>query len=130
MIFCINAFYFFPKPEAFLQTIYNKAPKIILGCYNGGHWSYRLRYLFGRGPCPSVTHYSIPYLTNYEEMRRFWTLRDHKFVFKSLGYKSQMIAAKSDATSLHKKPYKFLSPNLSALGFIFLLEPEEQALSK
>lgn len=120
-IFCIYAFYFLPVPEAFLQRLHSHTKKVILGGFNGGHWSYRLRLLFGRSPAPTL-HYSSRQ-TNYEEMRRFWTLRDHKFVFESLNYRQKLISIKSDATSLHYSPHWWQMYSLTAKAFIFELEP-------
>jgi SAM-dependent methyltransferase len=120
-IFCIYSFYFFPVPEAFLQRLHDHTKKVILGGFNGGHWSYRLRLLLGRAPAPAL-HYSTRQ-TNYEEMKRFWTLRDHRFLFESLRYKYKMISIKSDATSLHYTPHWWQFPSLTAKAFIFELEP-------
>lgn len=124
-IFCVYRIFFFPEPEAFLQVIRGKSKQVILGGFNAGHWSYRLRLLFGRGMCPSPTRYYVPGKVNYAEMERSWTFRDYKFVCESLGYKFRLISAKSASTSIHYKPQSFFWPGLTAMGFIFLLEPEE-----
>ena len=122
VIFCMYALYFLPRPEAFMKFLNGKAPKIILGVLNGGSWSNRLRYLFGKAPIPSITQYSNNKV-NYEEIARLWTLSDWKFVFKSLGYNNfKLIAVKSQATSIHYKPWRFLAPSLSGLGFVFMIE--------
>ena len=122
VIFCMYSLYFLPRPEAFLELLKGKAPKIILGVLNGGSWSNRLRYLFGKAPIPSITQYSNNKV-NYEEIARLWTLTDWKFIFKSLGYDTyRLIAVKSQATSIHYKPRRFLFPSLSGLGLVFILE--------
>lgn len=124
-IFCIYCIYFFPEPEAFLKVIHGKSKKVVLGGFNAGHWSYRLRLLFGRGVCPSPTRYYNPGQVNYAEMSRFWTFQDYKFVCESLGYKFRLISAKSAINSYHYKPKKLSLYSLTAMGFIFLIEPEE-----
>ena len=122
VIFCMYALYFLPRPEAFMKFLNGKAPKIILGVLNGGSWSNRLRYLFGKAPIPSITQYSNNKV-NYEEIARLWTLTDWRFIFKSLGYNNfKLIAVKSQATSIHYKPWRFLAPSLSGLGFVFMIE--------
>ena len=118
---CMYSFYFFPVPETFLANINGKVSRLVLGCFNGGHWTYRLRMLFGRGPRPSHHYYNFPQ-TNYAEMRRFWTLRDHRFVFRSLGWRHRMLAVKSDATGIHYPPQRFLFKSLFAKAFVFELE--------
>ena len=99
IIFCIYAFYFFREPEIFLEKIHGKSERIILGCYNMGHWSYRLRMLFGRAPVPSPTNYYTTPQTNYAEMQRFWTKKDYEFIFRSLNYRYRLISVKSDFNS-------------------------------
>lgn len=123
IIFCIYAFYFFREPEVFLENIHGKSECIILGCYNMGHWSYRLRMLLGRGPVPSPTHYYTTPQTNYAEMQRFWTKKDHEFIFKSLNYRYRLISVKSDFNSVHKEPKRCFLPALFGKSFIYLLEP-------
>lgn len=126
-IFCIYALTVFPSPEFTLETLHGKSKQLILGCFNGGHWIYRLRFLFGRGPCASAAHYGYSEITNFEEVKRWWTYRDYKYLFKSLGFKSRLISVKSSATSIHKSRFKFLLPKLSGVGFMFLLESEDNS---
>ena len=124
VVFCVYALTVFPTPELILETLRDKAHQVVVGCFNGGHWLYRLRFLFGRGPCASAAHYGYYDKTNFEEVKRWWTYRDYKYLFKSLGYKYRLISVKSSATSIHKKRFRFLLPSLSGVGFMFLLEPD------
>jgi hypothetical protein len=124
VITCIYALYFFPEPERFLATIRGRANRLFLGVFNGGHIQYRVRLLFGRSVCPGFHYYPVgEKQINFSEMTRFWTLKDYVFVLKELGYRSvKLISAKTEGSSIHHSPRRFLFPSLFAMAFFLEVE--------
>ena len=123
-IFCIYALTVFNCPEDVLRSLKEKSKKIIVGVANNGHWIYRLRFLFGRTPVASISH-AANFTTNFDEIKRWWTYRDYKFIFKSLGFRYKLLSIKSGVNSVHTKKSRSFIPSLFAVGFFFLLENED-----
>jgi SAM-dependent methyltransferase len=125
VIFCIYALTVFPCPEETLKTIMQSSNKVIVGVANNGHWIYRLRFLFGRSPVPSISH-AANYTTNFNEIKRWWTYRDYKFIFKSIGVKSTLLSVKSSIDSRHSIKIKSFLPTIFSIAFVFLLELKDK----
>jgi hypothetical protein len=139
------------EPQKVLAISLRHAKKVVFGGANYGHWTQRLRYLFGRGPVTGINLYEsflqlrheaeagrnifsqlgfarrhwVPDTTRYS---RLWTKKDYLALFSNLDARYKMIGYRGYRHGSHYKWMPF--GGLRAKGFQFLLTPSERAASK
>ncbi|PKM98693.1 MAG: hypothetical protein CVU79_02220 [Elusimicrobia bacterium HGW-Elusimicrobia-3] len=99
-----------PNPEDLIEKVKNRFRRgLLLSIPNTGHYTHRLRLLFGRFPVQWVYHPG--------EHLRFWTLTDFKLWLSARGYKVASMKATSGLSPLCN-----FWPEMFADSIVFLVK--------
>lgn len=142
VIIAMYSIHLSPNFEDLIQVLIRNCDRMIFGCGNHGHWTLRLRSLFGRTPIYGESLWNVfrhvrsdhPERSLWANLKfaaenmvrdvnyhypRPWTYRDYQDLFTDIGIKSELVAVKTYCSGRHVRPI-WLS-GLRAHAFQFVL---------